>query len=197
MEFVSKIRWIIVIFVVLIGLIFIGWGLSTIARSVFAGTSSSTETIAEEEAVSFIDLDRVSFETSGPIVAKEEHRSYIIEVTERVVSIKVYSDYGQKVIAEESYLNNEAAFESFVNALDKANADTRYKDTKPEDDFAEKGACPTGRRYVLELGDIERRWSTSCSSERGNAGGNMVKIRNLFASQIPEFSTFIKGTNLR
>jgi len=195
MEFTSKLKWIVVVFSLLFFLIFVGWGLSSIARNVFNG-SSSTQNSETVKGVNVEDVDTVRFIVDGPVVASTDHRSYKIEISSNVVSMKVFSDYGQKVLREKSYLNNDQAYENFVKSLEKSGATRRQKNTNVDDDYNEKGACPTGRRYILELEDIERRWTTSCQKIKGTAINNMSTIRSLFNSQIPDFKELVKDTKL-
>lgn len=199
MEFASKLRWVLVVFILLFVLILVGWGLSAIARSVFGG-GSSTAQLPDEDSIALAsvldDVDVVRYTVDGPVVASSEHRSYSIEISRNVAMMRVYSDYGQKVIAERSYVNNTAAYETFVQSLEAANATARYEGTDVEDDFEEEGVCPTGRRYILELGEDIRRWTTSCDRTDGTAAGKMTTMRGLFAKQIPEFDELVKDTKL-
>jgi Na+-transporting methylmalonyl-CoA/oxaloacetate decarboxylase gamma subunit len=195
MDFTSRLKWIIVAFVLLFVLVFVGWGLSAIARSIF-NTGSSTPTV-QVEGINVEDVDTVRFIVEGPIVASNDHHSYVIEATSNVVSMTVYSNYGHTVFRQKSYVNNAEAYDSLVQALEKANVTSRIKNTDTEDDFNEKGACPAGRRYIIELGDEERRWSTSCPTIKGTAGGNMITIRSLFNKQIPDYNDLVKDTALR
>lgn len=197
MEFASKIRWAVVLVIVLLVFIFLGWGLASIARNVFRN-SGSNDTVTVEEASTLEDstIDTVRFYTDGPIVASSDHRSYEIEISRTVVSMTVYSEYGQKILQEKSYTNNSEAFSSLLEALDKAKANDRLKGTTTDDDFSEGGACATGRRYVLEIGDDIRRWSTSCKDSRGTMAGKVEIVRDLMNKQIPDFRELTKGTKL-
>ncbi len=199
MEFVSKLRWVIVIVVILIVLSIAGWGLAMIARSLIS--SDDKETVLPTDATSLTALSAtnanvVRYSTVGPVVSNSEHRSYTIEVSRNVVMMRVYSEYGQKVVAEKSYPNDERAFEYFVEALDKQRVSARVKGTTESDDYNEIGACPSGRVHIVEIDDNVRRWRTNCKDFPGTAGGNMAAIRELFSSQIPDFDAMIKGTEL-
>ncbi len=199
MEFASKLRWVLVVFVLLFVLIFVGWGLSSIAHKIFNNKDSNTTSVVVEEQTAVSSLEGVSvvkYIVDGPIVASTEQRSYAIEVTASKVDMKVYSDYGQKVVAEKSYANNSAAFNSFLQSLEKANALARFEGTTTDDDIADKGSCPKGKRYILEVGSDERRWTTSCDRTEGTAAGKMTTMRELFIKQIPDFDALVKGTVL-
>ncbi len=196
MELASKFRWLIVVFVLLFVLIFLGWGISSIARSVF-NRSSTNDTAVDVTSNQKLDDVRVArYIVDGPVVASELHRSYSIEITSNVAIMKVYSDYGQKIVAEKSYKNNTEAFNTFIKSLEEANAATRYVGTDEDDDSAEQGVCPEGRRYILELGNDIRRWTTSCDRKEGTAAGKMTTMRKLFAKQIPDFDELVKDTTL-
>ena len=197
MEFASKLKWILIIFILLFVLILVGWGLSAVARSVFNNSSDKDTSIVEEPAETSINgVSTVSYIVDGPVVASSLHRSYKIDVSSSVVRMRVFSDFGQKVISEKSYTNNETAYSNFVFSLERANATARFEGTDEEDDLAEQGVCPKGHRYILEIGDDIRRWTTSCDRTQGTAAGQMTTIRSLFIKQIPDFSTLIKDTGL-
>lgn len=199
MEFASKLRWVLVVFVLLFVLIFVGWGLSSIAKSVFNKNESKATDIVLEEQTKQSSLEGVSvvrYTVDGPIVASADQRSYTIEITGSTVSMKVYSDYGQKVISEKSYANNSASFDNFLQSLEKADALARFKNTTSDDDLKDKGACPSGKRYIFEAGEDERRWTTSCDRSLGTAAGKMTTMRSLFIKQVPDFDSLVKGTLL-
>lgn len=194
MEFISRLRWVIITLVLLFVLVFVGWGLSSIARSIFKGPSSSTSTTPDD--ISIEDIETVKFTTDGPVVAGENHRSYTIQVSKAEVTMKVYANYGQKVLSMKSYPNTSLAYENFIASLRRNNALARASGTDTDDDYNEKGACSSGRRYILELGDSVRRWSTSCQAKQGTAAGSMSAIRTLFSKQVPDFRELTLGTNL-
>ena len=197
MEFASKLKWILIIFILLFVLILVGWGLSAVARSVFSGSNDKETVVVEEQADTSINgVSTVSYTVDGPVVASSLHKSYKVEVSSSVVTMRVYSDFGQRVIAERSYINNETAYSNFVFSLERAKATARFEGTDEEDDKADQGVCPKGYRYILEIGDDIRRWTTSCDRTQGTAAGQMTTIRSLFNKQIPDYTSLIKGTGL-
>lgn len=196
MELISKLRWVIVVVALLLLLVLTGWGLAAIARSLFAD-KSATGTSSEISSLELQNADVIRYTQEGPIVASSEHRSYTIEVTRNVVVMRLYSDYGKKIINEKSYLNSETAFENLLKGLESENVLARVPRTTEDDDNAEVGVCPEGRRYVVEVGNEVRRWITDCPEAKKTAGGNMPAIRRLFSKQIPEFRDIIKGTTLK
>ena len=197
MEFASKLKWILIVFILLFVLILVGWGLSAVARSVFSGSSDKNTTVIEETVDNSIQgVDSVRYTVDGPVVASAQHRSHTIEVTSSVVMMRVFSDYGQKVVAEKSYANNQASFSNFVFSLERANATSRFEGTDEDDDLSDQGVCPKGKRYILEIGDDIRRWTTSCDRTQGTASGQMTTMRRLFNKQIPDFEALVKDTGL-
>ena len=115
MGFGSKLKWIIATLLLLVVLVFVGWGLSSIARSVFNKKSDTPTTVnIEENTTNLDDVNVVRYIVDGPIVASSEHRSYAIEVTAQTVKMKVFSDYGQKVVAEKSYVNTVKSYDNFI-----------------------------------------------------------------------------------
>lgn len=196
MEFASKLRWILVIFILLFVLIFVGWGLSAVARNVFNRSGNDTSSTEEVVEPQLEGINVVRYIVDGPVVASSEHRSYSIEVTRSTVMMRVYSDYGQKVISEKTYTNNFESFDTFTKSLEAANATARYAGTDVEDDMADQGVCPDGRRFIIEVDDIIRRWTTSCDRKQGTAAGKMTTMRMLFSKQVPDFDDMLKGTGL-
>ena len=194
MEFASRMRWILLVIVFLIIVVLIGWGISSVSRNIFSrsGTNVTTPT----QIADFSGIDVARFMVEGPIVAAEEQRSYTIEVSENVVVMRILSNYGRSVVAERSYQNNTIAYNEFIAALEKERVDARVQGTTTEDDQKEDGACPTGKRYILELNDELRRWSTTCERVRGTAGVPLSTIRKLFNAQVPDYNELVKGTVL-
>jgi len=194
MEILSKLRWFIGGFILLIVVILLIWGLISIANNIFTSSDdASIEDIANRE---LLDVDVAQFTVGGPIVATKEHRSYVVEVNPSVVTMTLYSDYGQKELEQKSYKNNQDAFDSFVEALDNANVLARESGTDEEDDLQYEGACSLGRRYIVTLDDIDTRWTTSCRLEDGTMGGDASVIRRLFDNQVPDARDILQGTGL-
>jgi hypothetical protein len=195
MEFASRLRWILVISVMIIVLILVGWGLFTIASNIFRGDQSQPETTSE--TINQVESTAVaSYKVEGPVVANEDHRSYTIVVSENVVTMKTFSNYDKTLIAEKNYTNTPAAYESFLSALSNANVTALARNTSTEFSFEDQGVCATGRKFFLELDTSLFRWSTSCSNKQGNAGFNMAPVSSLFQRQVPDFSDMTRGLGL-
>lgn len=183
--------------------VFIGlvtWGLFSIAKSLFTRTSNlstNTDTVQIEQTQDALDTAGiVTFEVNGPVVANEDHRSYVISVTNSTVNIKLYERYGAKVIDQKSYPNTQDAYDAFIAALAQENV-LAVKGSDSEDfAYNEEGVCARGKRYILEIDRSIRRWTTSCSSKDGNADFSMSRVRSLFQKQVPDYREVISGSGL-
>lgn len=197
MEFASRLRWALVMIAVVIALILVSWGLFSVANNLFRrGDNTDTSLFDETTAYDVNSAATARLTVDGPVVANQEHQSYVIEVNENIVSMKVYKSYGQTLISEKSYQNTEEAYQTFLSALDKLGVTGRQKNTDTDDDYAEQGVCATGKRYILELDSDVRRWSTSCSSKQGTATASMKSVRTLFNKQIVDYRELVRGTGL-
>ncbi len=175
----------------------IGWGMYSIARSIFdTGADSSTPAVQSENVYEVTSAGTARFSIEGPVVANEDQRSLTISISENVVQMKVYAEYGTKVIAEKSYTNTSDSFDAFLSALDNANVTSRKKNTNTDTDYADQGVCATGKRYIVEFDQDVRRWSTTCSSTHGTAGIKLSSIKRLFEKQVPDYRDLIRGTGL-
>ena len=196
MELGSRVRWIVVSAVFIIVLILVGWGLFSIASNIFRNNGEDTsqlepvnDFLVESTAVARYTLD-------GPVVANDKHRSYTIEVSKNVVSMKVYKSFGQVLIAEKSYTNTSLAYDAFLSALENANVTALAKNASTEVNFTDQGVCARGKKFIVELDSSVRRWSTSCGKKEGNAGFPMAPVGSLFQSQVPDFRDLTKGLGI-
>jgi hypothetical protein len=196
MELASRIRWILILIVGVLFLFLVGWGLFSIASNLFNSGADEEAAVIGEPTYNIPSAATALFTVDGPVVATEEHRSYTIAVSQNVVTMKVFKNYGQTVIAEKSYTNNAQAFDTFLSALEALDVSARQRGTTIDDDTAEMGVCPNGRRFILQVDADLRRWSTSCSSRQGTAGFAMNQVESLFQRQIPDFRTLNSGTGL-
>lgn len=138
------------------------------------------------------DADFV-FTEQGPIVAEENHYQIRISIDRISRRVEVIRGYQNSVVAQQNFDNNEQAFEQFLSALDR----NGYSNEAKSEFDSEEGLCSQGRRYIFESNQFSerfRRWSTSCSKIRGNFGGAIERVRQLFRDQIPEYSKFISDT---
>jgi hypothetical protein len=145
----------------------------------------------------YADKDaKVVLTTQGKIVGEESFRTVHISVTRTERVVEILDGYEEAFDKRNTYQNNEAAYSTFIKALDKAGF-SREKKTDIKD---ETGVCPLGRRYYYDLkggtDETLHLWSTSCSTSQGTFGGNASLVRELFESQIPDYDKFIAGVQL-
>jgi hypothetical protein len=197
MEFASRIRWILVVAVAIIALILVTWGLFTIATNIFRGDNGEDVNNANSTNVQTVETTSVAtYEVIGPIVANDDQRSYIISVSQNVVGIKTYKNYGLTLIDEKSYRNTAEAYEFFLSALTNLDVTSLSRNASTEIDFEDLGVCPTGRKFIVNLDSSTLRWSTSCNRNDGNAGFNMNAVGNLFRQQVPDFNEITSGLGI-
>jgi hypothetical protein len=64
----------------------------------------------------------------------------------------------------------------------------------------ERGLCPLGFRYILDLNqdgdDLSRLWASSCGSKVGDSAANVPTISQLFQDQIPNYDSLVNQVNL-
>ncbi len=123
----------------------------------------------------------------GPINGESIHEAVRITVTRDNVTYEQIQGYEGNVVNQQTFNSNEDAYDSFLHALSHAGF-TRGDKSKALAD--EKGYCPLGRRYVLELRqndkDIERFWATNCSGPQSYKGNKSLTI-TLFQRQVPGY----------
>jgi len=194
MEMLSKLRWIAFALLGVLALTIIIWGMSILVGNLTNEPGDTTGPTLEISPVANADVVRYTID--GPVIASSEHRSFTIEVSRSVVLMRVYADYGQTVLAEKSYKNNDLAYDNLLESLETQGASKRNRGTDVEDDYAEQGACSAGSRFIVEIGDDVRRWTTNCKDVDGTAAGNMRSIRLLFTRQVPDYKELTKGVNI-
>lgn len=188
----NRIIPIILVVVVIAAFVF---GLVTVGRYLFGG--SSAERQQQEEAVLTardqlltLESDRkVRVTLRGPIVADEKFRTYRITISPSARSYAIYDGYLERVDYQKNFDNNMEAYEEFVHALDKA-AFTKPGKQSDEEASDTRGICATGRVYIYEIigptGVVDSRWTSTCKGSPGTFGASVSQVTNLFTSQIPE-----------
>ena len=138
----------------------------------------------------------VVYTVQGKVGGDDTHRSIRITVTPTERRIEILRGYENFVERSQTYDNTQAAYESFLAALDRAGFG-RKQQAKFD---SSKGVCPLGKRYYYELdnnGDKEiDTWGSSCSRAEGNFGGAINLVRTLFESQITDYNKQVTGVRL-
>ena len=177
----------IIIFLILLVLIFGGHGKKTpVGQQLnplpdYAGTNAT-----------------VSFTTDGIVNADELHRSIRITVSNSQMTLDVLQGYNPRVIQSKSYQNNQEAYTVFLKAINSYGFLAKYKTPKVSSD--ERGQCPLGYRYILDLNqdgdDLSRAWGSTCGSKIGTSSGAISTLRQLFENQIPDYDKLVGQVNL-
>lgn len=140
----------------------------------------------------------VSFTTDGIVNGDELHRSIRITVSANQRELDVLQGYNPQVISSKTFTNNQDAYTVFLKAINNSNFLAKQKKTKVSAD--ERGQCPLGFRYILDLNqdgyDLSRSWASTCGTAVGNSAATVSTIRQLFQNQIPNYSTLVSTVNL-
>jgi len=168
-------------------------GLVALARLLFTGSSSTSvveHNVSQQNLLNTAASRSVSMTVRGPIVADEDFRSYqiIISPTER--KFTAFTGYLDVITNQQTLSNNTAAYDQFVNALNKANmvAGTPFEGEKNN----VLGICATGKVYefrTLDGGETtEMLWTSTCSGSQGSLRASVTQLSQLFLNQIPDGS---------
>jgi hypothetical protein len=140
----------------------------------------------------------VSFTTDGIINGDEMHRAIRITISSNQRTLDVLQGYNPTVIQSKSFVNNQEAYDVFLRAINNSGYLVKTKNSKAVSD--ERGLCPLGFRYILDLNqdgdDLSRLWASSCGSKVGNSAANIPTISQLFEDQIPNYSSLVSQVNL-
>jgi hypothetical protein len=149
-------------------------------KSKVPSSSRTLTSYAESESEASLTID-------GIINSAEEHRQVKITVDRNQVLFQIKRGYNGEVIDSRNFPNTTASYSTFLHALDHAGftkGDIKNKDAD------ERGYCPLGKRYILELKDggerVERFWATSCGKPKTFLGDLGLNI-SLFQRQVPDY----------
>lgn len=140
----------------------------------------------------------VSFTTDGIINGDELHRSIRITVSNNTRTLDVLQGYNPQVIQTNTFVNNQEAYDIFLRAISNEGFLLKTKSSKAVTD--ERGLCPLGFRYILDLNqdgdDLSRLWASTCGSKVGDAAGAISTLQELFEDQIPNYQNLVGQVNL-
>lgn len=127
----------------------------------------------------------------GQINADQNHTALRITVNRDDVTYEQIQGYQGTVINRQSFANNQSAYNNFLYAIGHAGFLLGSNDSRLAN---EKGYCPLGHRYIIELmdgsRDIERYWATNCGGSAPKTyKGNLGLTLNLFELQVPNFDS--------
>lgn len=137
----------------------------------------------------------VRMTVEGPVKVDQERRSAKVTVGRSSNTMNLVQGYQGRVLQTKSYASNEAAYTTFLRALQLQGYTEGDDDPRKEDS---RGYCPTGKVYTFEIitGDdaVQSFWTTSCGG--GTFKGNTEVVRQLFRAQIPDYFRVLRGTGL-
>jgi len=140
----------------------------------------------------------VSFTTDGIVNGDELHRSIRITISSNQRTLDVLQGYNPSVIQSKSFVNNQEAYDVFLRAIANSGFLVKTKNSKAPTD--ERGLCPLGFRYILDLNqdgdDLSRLWASSCGSKVGNSAAAIPTVSQLFEDQIPNYENLVGQVNL-
>ncbi|HET8991718.1 MAG TPA: hypothetical protein VFN31_01640 [Candidatus Saccharimonadales bacterium] len=130
----------------------------------------------------------------APEGANSTHQAVRISVGQNQVTYQELSTYNYNVVKQQTFTNNQNAYEVFLRSLYfagflKGNTDPAQANPN--------GICPLGDRYIFNLVSnnqtIIHSWATSCSNSI--YGGNTNLTVTLFENQVPNFSDLTENIN--
>ncbi len=136
------------------------------------------------------------FIIDGPVNADSLHEQIQISVNRDNVTFEHLRGYEGESVKLQNYPNNQSAYTTFLLAL--AHAGFTHGNTDPALSD-ERGYCPLGDRFIVELiqddRTLERFWSTSCGGPKTYLG-NANLTRALFQAQVPDYLKQISDVRL-
>jgi hypothetical protein len=152
-------------------------------------TSKTLDSYASTNAEARLTID-------GPVNAASQHQQVRITIDRDNVTFEHLQGYDGNVVTMQRYANTESAYGAFLSALGHAGFTKGNTDKTVAD---ERGYCPLGDRFVMELRqnekDIERFWATSCGNPKTYAGNRALTVQ-LFRAQVPDYDTQIENITL-
>lgn len=176
-------------------------GLVALARLVFGGSTSPKDAVvdtSQQDLLNTADGRSVSMTVRGPIVAQEDFRSYRIIISPASRQFEAFTGYLDTITNQQILGNNTAAYDQFVNALNKANlvVGTPFEGEKNN----VLGICATGQVYEFSLLNAgvatETLWTSTCSGSPGSLKASSTQLSQLFLNQIPTSSDITKSLRL-
>lgn len=163
-------------------------------------TRGGNDRTAVEEAVVISEQAREGvsavYTQQGAVVGQNQRRAIRIIVNQDERRLEILTGYEEAVLRSHTYANTNAAYQTFLVAIDQAGFGTKKATTVVDP----RGACPLGRTYIFELREFSQPmidlWSTSCGKKMGTFGGNTTMVRTLFEKQIPDYAKRVQDVDL-
>jgi len=168
-------------------------GIVALARLIFTGSTSQADKVVDTSRQDLLNTSAersVSMTIRGPIVADEDFRSYRITISPISRQFEAYTGYLDTTTSQQTLANTTAAYEQFVNALDKANMSAGKPFEGDKNNIL--GICATGKVYEFNILDDgasdEMLWTSTCNGSPGSLKASASQLSQLFLNQIPDGS---------
>lgn len=163
----------------------------SLGRAIFGGDKSTGQDPQADLTTNAADMS-VEMKIRGPIVADEEFKTYVIQVSQTKRTLVIYKGYLQSQIIDSIELtNNIKAYDEFIHALAAVGM---MKGTSSDTGF--QGICATGKLYefsVLSSGRAKKSlWTSTCKGSKGNLTASASSLQDLFIKQLPGAEKLIK-----
>lgn len=187
--------------IVVAGILFII--LSVVGYQLISNQIKSLDT--KEDKITQIELNelkntgsKLKFTIKGPIVADEDYREIVFEISQGTRSVKFFKGYNLVLEKEKKLPNNYSAYEALAGALYSSGFMTERANVKNK---KYENQCSSGKVYNAELLDSDNKvkkslWITSCNSKSGTLLASPTTILNLFKKQFPDYNTFSSGISI-
>lgn len=144
-------------------------------------TSKSLSSYTNSEADVRLTID-------DRVNANSEHRQERITVDRNNVTYELVKGYDGEVIKMQRFANTQAAYGTFLKALEHAG----YTQGSLEKELAdERGYCPLGTTYIMELrkgeSKLQRFWANTCRKPKTYLGNISLTV-DLFKAQVPGYA---------
>ena len=141
---------------------------------------------------------QVSFTQDGVINGDDVHRQIKITVDQFQRTLDIIGGYNGNVIQENTFANNQNAYNVFLHAINNSGFLAKRKNPKITN---VTGQCPLGQRFIFELNDggdeLSNLWTTSCGGSLGTLGVPPGTLQQLFQAQITNYDQIISNANVQ
>ncbi|HSX36880.1 MAG TPA: hypothetical protein VLG13_02050 [Patescibacteria group bacterium] len=154
--------------------------------------------VTKQPLISYANTDtEVRLTIDGPVNAPQNHNSIRITIGQNDTTYQQIQGYDGNSVNTQTFAMTESAYDVFLHALQHAGYTLGNDDKNLKD---ERGYCPLGNRYIFEIiqngSDLERYWTTNCSSTPSTFKGRASIILSLFKAQVPGYDELVSDVQL-
>lgn len=127
--------------------------------------------------------------------ANSTHQAVRVDVSQNQVTYEQLSTYNYNVVKEQTFTNNENAYNVFLRSLYFAGF---LKGNSNQSQSNPYGLCPLSKRYILNFNNGSQSllhwWTTSCGDHTYNGQASLTIT--LFEKQVPNFENLTENLSL-